>query len=82
MRTVLPEINIISPANNIETSQATIGIIGSTNVLEVYINNIPRTVLNGQFTAPIELQLGKNAISAMATTGYSTTTLILNVTRI
>jgi hypothetical protein len=77
----LPVVNIESPANGTITASSSVQVVGQSNVPTIFVDGRVVDVPAGQFVVPVHLVEGTNPIEILAGNGYTSTSLILNVTR-
>jgi len=77
----LPEIKIESPTNGSVTSSSNVLLIGQSNVPAISVNGQPFDASSGRFAVRVLLLEGSNSFEIIGGNGYTSSSLILNVTR-
>lgn len=78
----LPTLNIDKPGLTTSTTNPEIGLIGSTNMPDVYVGQERYEVEDGEFDIILKLKEGKNRIQVSAGNGQTTSTMWLVVQKL
>ncbi|MFA5935281.1 MAG: hypothetical protein WC787_00275 [Patescibacteria group bacterium] len=78
---VTPELRLEGPAGGTITTESEIEIVGTTNMNDVFVNDEHHSVTAGRFAIPVRLLNGENRFTLLSGNGFTTTTVIVVVTR-
>jgi hypothetical protein len=79
---LMPTLNIDKPGLTTSTTNPEIGLIGSTNMPEVYVGQERYDVEDGEFDIILKLKEGKNRIQVSAGNGQTTSTMWLAIQKL
>ncbi len=79
---LLPGLRLHAPPNGTQTASSSVLLIGETNMPNIWIEGRSYAVIQGVFSIPFSLHVGKNTILLETGNGHTTTSLPLMISRI